>query len=787
MKFHNLTKIFTFTTVVLFWKLHTSVEKQQNFTHTTATLSQNRSNLAATSSGELVFFGGGWNITAVVDQVDIYNVTSGSWTTATLSVPRAELTATSSGNLVFFAGGWDETTTTYNQVDIYNVSSGNWSTATLTQARYGLAATSVGDLVLFGGGYNSTYASNVVDIYNVINNTWTTAYLNQARRYLAATSVANRYALFGGGDDGMYASNVVDVYDSFSGVWITTTFSLQRTELATASHGNLVFFGGGQNNGGSASTVVDIFDPTTQIWSTAMLSQARWELAATSAGEVVAFGGGLPDSFIPSPVVDLYNVTSGSWMTMNLVEGRYNLAAVSSLNKIFFGGGFASSGYSNVVDILDVPSAPYTPIQTPTSNAQPVPSSSLTTMSPSNIPSTPTSPFATTISPSVSNFSIAPTLSSTSQMNSTELTNGTNTFTSGVIAAIVIVVVVPISVGIILFLVILIRKRKQTKKKPKKDTPTQQQHTVAQSNERSLVYLEPSEYSTKQQTESENTQQSRLLISTTSSISTATKYSQVPFKELIVEKEIGEGGYGKVCLGKWNAAPVALKFCKKKGKLDEFMKEVKLMIELPSHPNVVQMFGVSLDGPQPVIILEYCTGGSLDKLLFDTDENLLEDYKIKLVRGIAAGMLHLHKHNIIHRDLASRNILLTESGHPKISDFGMSRILEGSSEGKTYNNIGPLRWMAPESLKHQTYSKKSDVWSFGIVVYEIVAQCEPHIDVDPLDIGPLIRDQYLTPEIPSDAPQKLHEFMKMCWNQQPEQRPDFENICAMLEEEQNIV
>jgi hypothetical protein len=72
-------------------------------------------------------------------------------------------------------------------------------------------------------------------------------------------------------------------------------------------------------------------------------------------------------------------------------------------------------------------------------------------------------------------------------------------------------------------------------------------------------------------------------------------------------------------------------------------------------------------------------------------------------------------------------------------------------------------------------------------VYEIVAQCEPHIDVDPLDIGPLIRDQYLTPEIPSDAPQKLHELMKMCWNQQPEQRPDFENICAMLEEEQNIV
>jgi serine/threonine protein kinase len=260
------------------------------------------------------------------------------------------------------------------------------------------------------------------------------------------------------------------------------------------------------------------------------------------------------------------------------------------------------------------------------------------------------------------------------------------------------------------------------------------------------------------------------------------KRSQIiTFTEVTVERKIGTGSYGKVCLGKWNAAPVALKFCRKKGNLEEFMREIRLMIELPAHPNVVQLFGVSLDGPQPIIVLEYCAGGSLDKLLFQTNATLSDEHKMRLVRGIAAGMLHLHKHNIVHRDLAARNILLTSGGDPKISDFGMSRILEKEDEGKTNSTIGPVCWMAPESLAHSNYSKKSDVWTFGIVVYEIVAQCEPHKDQQIFQIGTRIRDEGLTPTIPSNCPPKLRELMQMCWQMQPEQRPSFEAICALVE------
>jgi serine/threonine protein kinase len=233
-------------------------------------------------------------------------------------------------------------------------------------------------------------------------------------------------------------------------------------------------------------------------------------------------------------------------------------------------------------------------------------------------------------------------------------------------------------------------------------------------------------------------------------------------------------------LGRWSGAEVALKFCKEKEGLEDFWKEANLMIELPPHPNVVRVFGISRDGLQPILVLEYCAGGSLDKLFFVDEQPMNETQKITLVKGIAAGMLHLHNHNIIHRDLAARNILLSDTGHPKISDFGMSRILQKEDEGKTKTNIGPIRWMAPESLAKRTYSKKSDVWSFGIVVYEIVARCEPHTDADPLLVGALIRDQYLTPKIPDDCPSILRELMQLCWQAEPNQRPSFKEICRVL-------
>jgi predicted Ser/Thr protein kinase len=748
--------------------------QRTSITHITANLSQSRDYLAATSSGELVFFGGGYNATGPSDRVDIYHVTSGSWTSATLSVPRGQLAATSVENLVFFAGGTIGKLSQplySNQVDIYSTLDGSWSTGNLSQSRSNLAATSVGNLALFGGGQTATNLSDIVDIYNVTNNMWTTATLSQARSSLAATSVASQYALFAGGYDGLTtSSNVVDIYDSWNEIWSTATLSQGRELLAATSVGSLAFFGGGQTtSGNSASNVVDIFNSTSQTWSTATLSQSRTNLAAASIGDIVAFGGGMSDNFSSVSIVDMYNVTSGIWFNATLSQPRSGVVATSLANDIFFGGGSASSSNLFVVDIFCLDGGCLL-LQNPI-------------LATANL-SAPTGP------------SIHP-VSSSAEVS--------------VVVGVVFGVAVPSVGGGILFVIIIIKRRKYKKKQP---TETSLSHSDANTQNLATIEQQQQQHDQEQrQGQSEQKVQQKEQTSTSFSISGGTydsreastkehtttditrsesefatstqrtlKHSHISFNEIVIEKKLGSGSYGKVCLGKWNAAPVALKFCKKKGKVEDFMKEIELMIELPPHPNVVQLFGVSFDGPHPVIIMEYCAGGSLDSWLFDSEDTIPEEHKMKLIRGIAAGMLHLHKYNVVHRDLAARNILLTASGDPKISDFGMSRILKETQQGKTYNSIGPIRWMAPESLAQQTYSKKSDVWSFGIVVWEIFAQSEPHLDVDPIDVGTLIRDKFLTPEIPSDCPEKLRQLMEMCWNKDPEKRPSFEAICQILEQ-----
>jgi hypothetical protein len=721
------------------------VVAQSGITQMTANLSEARFYLAASSSGELVFFGGGFSATGVSNLVDIYNVTSGSWTTATLSIPRWALAAASSGILVFFAGGANATGFS-NQVDIYVTTYGIWSTATLSRERCFLAATSVGNLVLFGGGSNALVISNVVDIHDVTNNMWTTATLSQARAGLTATSVANRYVLFAGGLTGTvetYVSNVVDIFDSLSRLWNTTTLSQARELLAATSLGNLAFFGGGNGTCCPSPTfnTVDIFNATTQTWSTATLSQNRTSLAAASIGDIVAFGGGYDGSEF-SAVVDMYNATSDIWFAISLSQPREFLAATSLTNKIFFGGGVtssSSSGVSYTVDIFDIPLPPLPPSNTGT---LPLSSSAVSSAPTSGVPS------AGQGAP----FSSLTLHSNTSTGTVSYSVNGT--LIGGLIGGIVGALLV--AGGIVVVVILLRKKRKNKKLQKESNSKEMSQPEAIRRREKETI-----------------TQSANSLLKRSQSIT---------FTDLVVEKKIGTGSYGKVCLGKWNAAPVALKFCRKKGNVEDFMREIRLMIELPPHPNVVQWFGVSLDGPQPIIVLEYCAGGSLDQLLFQTNVILSDEQKIRLVRGIAAGMLHLHKHNIVHRDLAARNILLTASGVPKISDFGMSRILEKDDEGKTNSTIGPACWMAPESLAHRNYSKKSDVWTFGIVIYEIVAQCEPHKDQNLFEVVTRIRDEGLTPTIPTNCPPKLRELMQMCWKMQPEQRPNFEAICALLEQ-----
>jgi predicted Ser/Thr protein kinase len=256
------------------------------------------------------------------------------------------------------------------------------------------------------------------------------------------------------------------------------------------------------------------------------------------------------------------------------------------------------------------------------------------------------------------------------------------------------------------------------------------------------------------------------------------KRLHIPYKSLVFIKEIGAGSYGKVFLGEWRGAKVAIKVNNQITDVDGFLAEAKLTLGIAPHPNLVQTFGVSLDGPNPCIVLEYCGGGSLDQVLYDSSAVLSVEKQREYAMKIAYGLLHLHNNNIVHRDLAARNILLTNDQQPKISDFGMSRIIqEENSKGHTRTNFGPIRWMAPESLRDRSYSIKSDVWTYGIVVNEIVSRQEPHVNEDQLSLAVNIRDHAATPAISPDSDPVLVEVIHKCLKADPKDRPVRRSRC----------
>jgi len=155
---------------------------------------------------------------------------------------------------------------------------------------------------------------------------------------------------------------------------------------------------------------------------------------------------------------------------------------------------------------------------------------------------------------------------------------------------------------------------------------------------------------------------------------------------------------------------------------------------------------------------------------------------MKIARGIASGMYHLVSENIIHRDLAARNVLLTENLIPKISDFGYSRLVQGSESGsKTSSNVGPLKWMAPESIANQIYNEMTDVWSFGVTIWEMLTAIDPYPELAPLQAAFQVSQNKLSPKIPDFCPSILKIIMDLCFQFHSVDRITFKEICEKLE------
>eukprot|EP00020_Sapocribrum_chincoteaguense_P002256 CAMPEP_0170752440 /NCGR_PEP_ID=MMETSP0437-20130122/11969_1 /TAXON_ID=0 /ORGANISM="Sexangularia sp." /LENGTH=1509 /DNA_ID=CAMNT_0011091509 /DNA_START=9 /DNA_END=4538 /DNA_ORIENTATION=- len=205
----------------------------------------------------------------------------------------------------------------------------------------------------------------------------------------------------------------------------------------------------------------------------------------------------------------------------------------------------------------------------------------------------------------------------------------------------------------------------------------------------------------------------------------------IPGDELVRDAKIGEGAFGLVYKGQWGDKAVAIK--EVKGVSDEAIKQLvdegERLSQIPPHDNVVTFYGVCAE-PMGVV-LQFCARGALVDKLYGRDTGKLYDFSLAelqaLTIGVAAGLTHLHSCKVIHRDVATRNVLIDEDGAAKLTDFGMSRDQEEGAEyvQQTKTNTGPLKWMAPEQMKERIVSSKADMYSFGLVMWEMYSRSEP--------------------------------------------------------------
>ncbi|XP_019359338.1 PREDICTED: mitogen-activated protein kinase kinase kinase 13 [Gavialis gangeticus] len=247
---------------------------------------------------------------------------------------------------------------------------------------------------------------------------------------------------------------------------------------------------------------------------------------------------------------------------------------------------------------------------------------------------------------------------------------------------------------------------------------------------------------------------------------------EVPFEEISELQWLGSGAQGAVFLGKFRAEEVAIKKVR-----DQNETDIKHLRKL-KHPNIIAFKGVCTQAPCYCIIMEYCAHGQLYEVLRagrKVTPRLLVDWST----GIASGMNYLHLHKIIHRDLKSPNVLVTHTDAVKISDFGTSKELCDKSTKMSF--AGTVAWMAPEVIRNEPVSEKVDIWSFGVVLWELLTGEIPYKDVDSSAIIWGVGSNSLHLPVPSTCPDGFKILMKQTWQSKPRNRPSFRQTLMHLD------
>ena len=291
----------------------------------------------------------------------------------------------------------------------------------------------------------------------------------------------------------------------------------------------------------------------------------------------------------------------------------------------------------------------------------------------------------------------------------------------------------------------------------------------------------------------------------------------IRYDELIREDKLAKGSFGTVFKGKYQGSIVAIKqFTFSFNSQDQdsqkmFIKELENEISMLSqlrHRNILTFMGACIQPPVYAIVTEFIEGGSLFNLLHASDASISSlrkemkwEHKLSLMYGVSQACLYLHNKGVIHRDLKSANVLLDgtipTSMVAKVCDFGLAKTT-GSQAGEMTQAVGTPLWMAPEVMTGGNYGKECDVFSFAIIMYEVLVEKKPYFDkkeagttahfqvANNPDFRPTIPQEII--ENHRDLPLQIHqsrmeyvEIMKRGWKHQPEERPKFQEIVERLE------
>ncbi|KAJ1611117.1 Ser/Thr protein kinase [Cryptosporidium canis] len=263
------------------------------------------------------------------------------------------------------------------------------------------------------------------------------------------------------------------------------------------------------------------------------------------------------------------------------------------------------------------------------------------------------------------------------------------------------------------------------------------------------------------------------------------KSFEIPASDLSLKCRIGEGGYGKVYKAVWTSRgiTVAVKAFRRRDKnalVREFYSELTIISRI-RHPNITLFLGVVMS-PLYCLVTELVPNGSLFDLLHTKNSLLTSNQLLKVSRDICCGMAYLHENGVLHCDLKSSNILLSGNFNVKIGDFGLSTLMESPLETrKMLGCVGTHHWMAPEILRGEGFTKSADVYSFGIILWEMLTKKIPHEDLNINHIVASVGYGHQKLTMPGNIPTTLEVIIKKTWSRNVNSRPSFKQLTDIFE------